>query len=79
MPTKFRGQSIIVLNLFLTVGSIIGWFICFMINESFTEGDFKKVYLFAAISPFLSSSLVYLFFIESPRLLLASKKYDKAF
>jgi hypothetical protein len=67
------------LNLFLTVGSILAWFICFMINTSYTEGNYKKVLNYAAIAPFLSATLVLFFFIESPRLLLASKKYDRAF
>jgi hypothetical protein len=57
----------------------MGWSVVYNIDESFTEGDFKKVFFFLSISPFMAFFLVALFFIESPRLCLAAKKSEKAF
>jgi len=79
IPLKFRGKLIVLTNFCVSIGKIWGIFLAYLTFKNFTEGDWRLMMALCSITPLLVVIGMYFFVKESPRFLLSTRKYQKAF
>ena len=77
MPLAYRGKSIICMNFFTSVGKLVALILAYFCFTDMKSGDWRLLMLYNGIIAILGPIFIGIFFIESPRYLIAIGKYDE--
>jgi len=79
IPIKYRGKLIVLTNFCVSIGKIWGIFLAYMTFHNLNEGNWRFMMALCGVTPLLVVIGMYFFVKESPRFLLSTRKYEKAF
>jgi hypothetical protein len=68
---KLRGKFTVIENYFLAIGKVGGCIQCIIFMKTFTEGDWRIIFVIMAFVSLVAGLGIMIFLLDSPRFLLA--------
>ena len=78
-PLKMRGKAILFTNFCVSIGKVYGILLAFITLDDYQTGNWRALMIVSSLTCLIVILGVCLYVKESPRFLLASKDFEKAF
>ena len=79
VPVAYRGKSVICMNFFTSVGKLVALVLAYFCLEDMTSGNWRLLMLLNGVIALFGPIMIAIFFLESPRYLIAKGNFDVSF